>query len=198
VTRKFKLSWPVSPCPIRARSTFGSAFPATLDKWRTAVALLSPLIHSDRAVPHKAPAALLMGAAALVLAGCQGVACQDTRAVAASQTNAQVSAPNELENTKLVRVASTARLKSYVIAPAQLVGLSEAEIQNLMGRPSLMDDRPPAKTWRYLRGGCTLTLALYPDVETRIFRALTYEVTSDDPANATDKHCRVQFSAAKR
>ena len=76
----------------------------------------------------------------------------------------------------------------------QLVGMNEGEVQALLGAPSLVEDHAPGKTWRFRKHDCVLTLALYPDVQTRVFRTLSYEVTSDDHNNAGAKQlCETKF-----
>jgi hypothetical protein len=147
---------------------------------------------SYRGHPRSLADCLFGGALVIVLSACSGVACSDPGYRGATVSSSGSHRTGKIVNASASRVAKAG---GSVINPMQLVGLTENEIQVLLGRPSIVDENPPARTWRYRRGTCTLTLALYPDVQTRIYRALTYEVTSDDPTRSTDKSCRVQFTA---
>lgn len=75
----------------------------------------------------------------------------------------------------------------------QLVGLDENAAQALLGAPEAVEDHSPGKTLRFRRQGCVLSLALYPEVETRIFRVLSYEVTSDDHNAGAQQRCEAKF-----
>lgn len=80
-------------------------------------------------------------------------------------------------------------------APAQLVGMNEGEVQALLGAPSLVEDHAPGKTWRFRKHDCVLSVALYPDVQTRVFRTLSYEVTSDDHNAGAKQLCETKFGS---
>lgn len=60
--------------------------------------------------------------------------------------------------------------------PIKLVGLSEAETEGLLGRPTEETDRPPGKAWVYQGPNCRLTVHLFPDMEKGGFYALDYTV----------------------
>lgn len=76
-----------------------------------------------------------------------------------------------------------------VTTAINLVGLDEQQVEAVLGAPTEQEDRAPAKTWRYRSGSCTVDLALYPDVETRVFRTLSYAVTTDDDTAAEERLC---------
>lgn len=78
-------------------------------------------------------------------------------------------------------------------APVQLVGMDENAVQALLGTPSLVEDHAPGKTWRFRKHDCVLSLALYPDVQTRVFRTLSYEVTSDEHNAGAKQLCETKF-----
>ena len=78
-------------------------------------------------------------------------------------------------------------------APVELVGMNEGEVQALLGTPSMVEDHAPGKTWRFRNHDCVLSLALYPDVQTRVFRTLSYEVTSDDHNAGAKQLCETKF-----
>jgi hypothetical protein len=77
----------------------------------------------------------------------------------------------------------------------ELVGLDEAQVTKLLGPPSESRDEAPGKWLSYRRKSCRLNLSLYPDVETRKFRTLSYEVISDDDTNQGKSYCRSSFGA---
>ena len=76
------------------------------------------------------------------------------------------------------------------------VGLAEAQLIARLGQPSLRrEDQPPGKTWRYQNKTCAVDFMLYPDVETRIYRALAYEVINDDKSAAGKRLCLAELEA---
>ena len=62
----------------------------------------------------------------------------------------------------------------------KLVGLNEEELVAALGQPTEQQEIMPGKLWRYQLPGCTVSVALYPEVQTMVFRSLSYEVTSND------------------
>jgi hypothetical protein len=79
--------------------------------------------------------------------------------------------------------------------PVDLVGLDENQVEAVLGPPTEQEDRSPAKTWRYRNGKCVVDLALYPDVETRVFRTLSYEVTTGKDTAAEEQLCLTELQA---
>jgi hypothetical protein len=77
---------------------------------------------------------------------------------------------------------------------ATLVGLDENGVRNIFGEPTTIADTLPGKTWRYQSRACAVNIAFYPDVKSRNFHVLSYEVTSDDRSTGADRHCRTQFA----
>ncbi|MGE3918345.1 MAG: hypothetical protein AB7F78_21850, partial [Hyphomicrobiaceae bacterium] len=73
-----------------------------------------------------------------------------------------------------------------------LAGKSETELRAMLGAPTSEEDRPPGKRWRYRDGQCTLDVQLYPDVQTKQFGTLAYEVKSDDNTDEGKRVCLVQ------
>ncbi|MBV8537128.1 MAG: hypothetical protein JO128_16130 [Alphaproteobacteria bacterium] len=81
-------------------------------------------------------------------------------------------------------------------AAGPYVGLGEAQLMERLGRPSVQrEDQPPGKTWRYQNRTCTVDFMLYPDVETRTYRALAYEVINDDKSAAGKRLCLAELEA---
>jgi hypothetical protein len=76
----------------------------------------------------------------------------------------------------------------------RLIGLSEADIQSVLGPPMLQEDRAPTKLWVFRSKNCTINVTLYPDVETRQFHALSYEVISDVHTAERTRQCIAEFS----
>jgi hypothetical protein len=77
--------------------------------------------------------------------------------------------------------------------PVRLVGQDESRIQALFGRPNQEVEAAPGKIWRYTRSNCRLDVNLYPDVQTRVFRTLAYEVTSNDNSDEGRRACLLEF-----
>lgn len=56
----------------------------------------------------------------------------------------------------------------------KVVGLSEDETADLLGRPAEETAEPPGKIWIYKAAGCRLSVHLFPDMEKGGFYALDY------------------------
>jgi hypothetical protein len=92
--------------------------------------------------------------------------------------------------------ASASPIRSSSDAPAvTLAGKSENEVRALLGTPTSEEERPPGKRWRYRDGQCTLDVQLYPDVQTKQFGTLAYEVKSDDNSDEGKRLCLAQFQS---
>jgi glucose/arabinose dehydrogenase len=76
----------------------------------------------------------------------------------------------------------------------QLIGLDEASLRLVLGEPAAVEDTAPSKLWVYKRHQCTMNVTLYPDVETKKFHALNYEVNGND-GSARQQQCTTQFSS---
>lgn len=74
-----------------------------------------------------------------------------------------------------------------------LAGKSESEIRAAFGAPSAEEERPPGKRWRYRDGPCTLDIQLYPNVETKQFTTLAYEVRNNVDSDEGKRLCMAQF-----
>ena len=112
----------------------------------------------------------------------------DAAAVAGRATSDEPpSVPATTSDELPARTASTGN-------PAlSLVGKSETELRVILGTPTSEEDHPPGKRWRYRDGQCTLVLQLYPDIKTRQFGTLGYEVTSDDNTDEGKRVCMAQL-----
>jgi len=67
------------------------------------------------------------------------------------------------------------------------------ELRAMLGAPTSEEDRPPGKRWRYQDGQCTLDIQLYPDIRTKQFEALAYEVRSYDNTDEGKRVCTAQI-----
>jgi hypothetical protein len=77
--------------------------------------------------------------------------------------------------------------------PKQLVGLDFDQTQHLLGAPAKQEEKPPAKVWVYNGTNCDLTIFFYADINTREFRALTYEIKNHQATEGTDDQCLAQL-----
>ena len=73
--------------------------------------------------------------------------------------------------------------------PDQVIGLDLAQIARLLGEPVSRSEKPPAKIWNYLGEGCTMRIFVYPDIKSRVFRALTYEIQGTDGTPLGKRRC---------
>jgi hypothetical protein len=90
---------------------------------------------------------------------------------------ARLPDPPTAEETPAPAIASAPVVEP--VAP-KLVGLNEQELVATLGAPTERQELMPGKLWRYQLPGCTVSVSLYPEVQTMIFRSLSYEVTSND------------------
>jgi len=104
--------------------------------------------------------------------------------------------------TDAAAVAATASSAEPPAHPAptgspalSLVGKSETELRAMLGAPTSEEDRPPGKQWRYRDGQCTLFVQLYPDIKTRQYDTLAYEVKSDDNTDEGKRVCLAQLQS---
>jgi len=108
---------------------------------------------------------------------------------ASTSPDAPVAAPAATSNEPPARPAATG-------SPAlSLAGKSESELRAMLGAPTSEEDRPPGKRWRYRDGQCTLDVQLYPDVQTKQFGTLAYEVKSDDNTDEGKRVCLAQLQS---
>jgi len=75
------------------------------------------------------------------------------------------------------------------VPAVNLVGKSEGQVRALLGPPTSVEERAPGKTWHYRDGRCSVDVQLYPDVQTRQFGTLAYEVKSDDNSDEGRRDC---------
>lgn len=81
------------------------------------------------------------------------------------------------------------------ITSLPLAGKSESQIRAAFGAPSTEEERPPGKRWRYRDGPCTLDIQLYPNVETKQFTTLAYDVRNNVDSDEGKRVCMAQFQS---
>jgi len=112
-----------------------------------------------------------------------------TQPAASTSPDAPVAASSAASDDPPARPAATG-------GPAlSLAGKSETELRAMLGAPTSEEDRPPGKRWRYRDGQCTLDIQLYPDVQTKQFGTLAYEVKSDDNTDEGKRVCLAQLQS---
>lgn len=119
-------------------------------------------------------------------------------AVSAAKPKPGVSSSTPASPDSSAATDATDNLPAPPPAPGpavQLAGKSENELRALLGSPTNEEDRPPGKRWRYRDGQCTLDVQLYPDVRTKQFGTLAYEVKSDDNTDEGRRHCLAQLQS---
>jgi hypothetical protein len=102
------------------------------------------------------------------------------------------SKPDDLKTDPQQAAATT---PTPIAAPASvnLMGKSEGQVRALLGPPTSVEERAPGKTWHYRDGRCSVDVQLYPDVQTRQFGTLAYEVKSDDNSDEGRRDCLARF-----
>lgn len=140
-----------------------------------------------------------MGMGIVLLTGCDQFSrvWGDEPGGAQSRTAVANSRPSVAKRTN-TRSADRAAPQQSEDNSLQLIGLGEEDVRALFGPPTTADASGPGKTWRYRNGRCTLNLSFYPDVETRVYRTLAYEVTSDDNDAERKRVCLSQFQSVAR
>ena len=116
----------------------------------------------------------------------------DAATVAATATSEE---PPALPAATATSAEPPARPAATGSPALSLVGKSETELRAALGAPTSEEDRPPGKLWRYRDGQCTLVVQLYPDVQTKQFGTLAYEVKSDDNTDEGKRVCTAQLQS---
>ena len=75
------------------------------------------------------------------------------------------------------------------VAPHELMGMDPAMLEDLLGRPELRRNEPPAAVWQYRADTCVFDLVLYSEPDNgNLSRVTFFEARNRDaqPANAAD------------
>lgn len=76
------------------------------------------------------------------------------------------------------KTAPATRSAPAALDPKQLIGLDQANTENLLGKPDEIREGHPATVWHYRSTSCTLDLFFYLDLGSRTFRTLAYDVNA--------------------
>lgn len=77
---------------------------------------------------------------------------------------------------------------------AAVVGLSEDQVENLLGPPKSQAVLPPARIREYVNRECTLRLYFYVDLKTSQYRVLHLETASEGSGADETRHCLTQIA----
>jgi hypothetical protein len=110
-------------------------------------------------------------------------------------TAAAKPAPSTEPSVVAVTAEKIAPTNTAASGPVNLIGKSEDDLRTLLGPPNSVEERAPGKTWRYRDGQCTVDIQLYPDVQTKRFGTLAYEVKSDDNTDEGKRGCLAQLQS---
>ncbi len=84
-----------------------------------------------------------------------------------------------------LRVQRTPQPVPKPIEPDLILGLAQAEVEGIIGKPDAMRDEPPAIVWVYEAAQCTLDVYFYLDIKSNRLTALSYH--TDPPGPSDDK-----------
>ena len=70
-----------------------------------------------------------------------------------------------------------------------LIGMEPVDAMGLLGVPEQIREDPPAQVWAYRRGGCSLEIYFYLDLESDNLRSLTFELNAGEPSEAARQAC---------
>lgn len=73
------------------------------------------------------------------------------------------------------------KMKPEIVDPKALVGLDKQAIEQMLGAPHHITLAQPATVWAWEQDGCRMRLFFYPDLTAQKFRALTYEISAEQP-----------------
>mgnify|MGYP001315023279 CR=1 FL=1 len=93
--------------------------------------------------------------------------------------------------------AAEAKAEPQPIGPERIVGLTEAQTADLLGRPAEQEEKAPARLWRYGARDCTATIIFYPEVESLTYRVLDIEIVNREGRETTDRACLGEIAAAR-
>ena len=120
----------------------------------------------------------------------------------ASTTDVAAVVPPPPSDEPLIFPTATAASDELPARPApagtpafSLSGKSETELRATLGAPTSEEERPPGKLWLYRDGQCTLDVQLYPDVQTKQFRVLAYQIRSYDSTDEGKRMCTAQMQS---
>ena len=73
------------------------------------------------------------------------------------------------------------------IAPGELVGSDFNSVLQVLRKPDTVQSSALSVVWTYSQMACTLQLFFYPDIQTKVFRLLKYDLKSDAGDKMADR-----------
>jgi hypothetical protein len=105
-------------------------------------------------------------------------------------------------STPMARPTASGKPPSTVarrLDPEMLVGKSEAQLIDLLGRPADIREEPPANVWRYGSGkSCTVDIFLYFDIANSDFRSLSYKIIPAASRRSTKRRCLAALVSGRK
>jgi hypothetical protein len=97
------------------------------------------------------------------------------------------------------RAHSEGKSSSPATPPSELlegaiVGLDQMHVDARFGEPVTEREYGLGKAMEYRYRDCSLEVTLYPEIDTRVYRALAYQVTSDDNTAQSNRACVERFA----
>jgi hypothetical protein len=118
-----------------------------------------------------------------------------------TESNLVQTAPSPPPQVAMVPEAVQPRVRKPKVPAAprpqidEVIGWNESELKTVFGTPATQADHAPTKQLVYHLKQCTLNVTLYPEVETKQFHALNYEVNSDDGSAKRQQACIAEFTS---
>tara|TARA_Y100001936_G_scaffold253253_1_gene316830 strand:- start:30036 stop:30533 length:498 start_codon:yes stop_codon:yes gene_type:complete len=105
------------------------------------------------------------------------------------------------EHRLAMRIAPKPKRKPYRkpikhFEPKKLVGLTQAQVRNMIGAPVTIVDSPPSTVWSYRSTNCALDVFFFLDVGSKTFRALTFDLKGPAKKSAASQLCLGKLRAA--
>ncbi len=140
------------------------------------------------------------------VAGCQapGFLAQPATPTATTPTAAREPSPDATPRAKrkpqpaqvaVVHPPSPEKTPDGEAPDIGAIGMDESKVRELFGQPLTEEDNAPERKLKYHPGACSVEFALYPDVDTRTYRILTLEVSSDDGTAKGRRSCINQLKS---
>ena len=82
-------------------------------------------------------------------------------------------------------------------APATLVGFDYAGVLKVLRKPDSTQNSALSVVWVYADSDCTLQLFFYPDIETKTFHLLKYDLKNSEGERLDGGACMQQFVAMR-
>jgi hypothetical protein len=95
----------------------------------------------------------------------------------------------------LPRRAARPAPPATAVALQQIIGLDQPEVEARLGSPVIENVDGLTKVLEFRERRCSMELRLYPDVNSRAFRTLSFEVTSDANTPQGVRTCIRRFAS---